>query len=114
MIAGRLTMRAHVERDQATATDSWGQPVAAAFAPIAVVKCFAWSPSGREIADGDKSAQLLDMRAMFALGADVREDDEIARITDRRGAVITAGRLKVDGPVQHKHTHLEANLRRIG
>ena len=111
---GRLTMRAHVERDAATATDGWGQPVAPDFQPIGVLPCFAWSPAAREFADGDTAAQLLDARALFARGADLRADDELAQITDRRGVVLFPGRLKVEGPVQFKHTHLEAALRRVG
>lgn len=115
MIAGRLTMRAQVERNQVTGTDAWNQPVAAAFAPIGEpLPCFAWTPDAREIRDGDKSAVIEDVRAMFAIGADIAEADEIAEITDRNGTVLFAGRLRVDGPVQFKHNHLEAALRRVG
>lgn len=115
MIAGRLTMRAHVERDQATAKDGWGQPVAPDFQPLAVLNCFAWSPSAREIADGDKSGQIEDVRAMFAIGADIAEHDELSAITKADGeTVLFPGRLKVEGPVQFKHNHLEAALRRVG
>jgi len=115
MIAGRLTMRALVERNQAVATDTWGQPVAPDFQPIGdPLPCFVWSNTSRELVDGQKTAMLEDMRALFALGADVREDDEIASVTDRAGTEIIPGRLKVEGPVQRKHTHLELALRRIG
>lgn len=115
MIAGRLTMRALVERNQAVATDTWGQPGAPDFQSIgAPVPCFVWSEFSRELVDGQKTAMIEDMRAMFALDADVREDDEISSVTYRSGVEITPGRLKVEGPVQRKHTHLEAALRRIG
>lgn len=115
MIAGRLTMRALVERNQATTSDTWGQPVAADFVSTGdSVPCFVWSDNSRELVDGAKSAMLEDMRAMFALGADVLEDDEISSVTDRAGTEIIPGRLQVEGPVQRKHTHLEAALRRIG
>lgn len=114
MIAGRFTMRADVERNGAAGQDAWGQPVAAAFAPLATVKCFIWSGSAREIVDGDKSANVEAVRGMFPLGTDLRADDELARVTDKRGQVLIAGRLKVDGPVQHKHNHLEAALVRVG
>lgn len=114
MIAGRLTMRAVLERNQATATDAWGQPVAAAFAPVGdPLPCFVWSNNSRELVDGQKIAMLEDMRAMFALAADVRVDDEISSVTDRRGIRIIPGRLQVMGPVERKHTHQEAALRRI-
>lgn len=114
MIAGRLTMRAAIERNTATGTDAWNNPVAETFAPLATIPCFAWSQTAREIRDGDKLARAEDLRAMFALGADVRGDDEISAITDRRGTVLIPGRLRIEGPVQRKHTHLEAALQRIG
>jgi len=115
MIAGRLTMRAHVERNEAAGSDAWNSPVAPAFASIgAPVPCFVWSSQSRKLVDGAKSALLEDMRAMFALGADVQPGDEIATVTDRRGIEIVPGRLAIEGPVQRKHTHVEVSLRRIG
>lgn len=114
MIAGRLTMRAAVERDQATATDSWGGPVAPVFASIGEpLACFIWSISADDIEDGGKVAQVETYRGLFALSADLRPGDEIAAVTDRSGAAVLPGRLRVMGPVQRKHTHLEAQMRRI-
>lgn len=115
MIGGRLTMRAAVERDQAVATDAWGGKVAPDFQSIGdPLPCFVYSKSGREVVDGDKTAVIEDLRVMFARGADVQPDDEIAQVTDARGNVLIAGRLKVDGPVQFKHNHVEAALERVG
>lgn len=115
MIAGRLTMRAAVERNQAVATDDWGGPVAPDFQSIGdPLPCFVWSRSSRELVDGGKTAMIEDMRALFALDADIREADEIASVTDRAGAEIIPGRLKVEGPPQRKHTHVEVALQRIG
>lgn len=114
MIAGRLTMRAAVERNTATGTDPHGNPVAPVFAAHATLACFVWSTSSRELVGDDRTAMIEDMRAMFALGADIAEDDEISSVTDRKGVTIIPGRLRVEGPVQRKHTHLEAALKRIG
>lgn len=115
MIAGRLTMRAQVERNVATGKDAWNQPVAPAFEPVGdPLACFAWSPSAREQTDSDKSAQVEDVRAMFAIGADIVEHDELASITNRAGTVLFPGRLRVEGPVQFKHNHVEVALRRVG
>lgn len=114
MIGQRLTMRAAIERSTAAGTDAWNNPVAELFAPLATLPCFVWSNTAREIKDGDKLARVEDLRAMFALGADLRAEDEISAVTDRRGAVIIAGRLRIEGPPQRKHTHLEAALKRIG
>ena len=115
MIGGRLTMRAALERNLTAAADDWGQPGVPDFQSTGEpVACFVWSRTSRELVDGGKTAQIEDMRAMFALDADVRAGDEIASVTDRKGTVIVPGRLKVEGPVQRKHTHLEAMLQRIG
>lgn len=114
MIAGRLTMRAQIERDVTTAKDSWGAPAAPNWQPLATVRCFAWSPTAKDIIDGDKVAAAADVRVMFALGTDVTEADEVAAITNIVGVTLFEGRLRVDGPVQYKHTHLEANLKRVG
>lgn len=115
MIGGRFTMRALLERKPVGANDSWGQPGAAdAVSTGDPLPCFVYSNATRQIEDGKTIAPIEDLRIMFALDADVRDDDEIASVTDRRGVTIIAGRLKVIGPVQFKHTHHEAALRRIG
>ena len=114
MIAGRLTMRAQVERNVAVDKDAWGQPAAPDFQPLGdPLPCFVWHETSAEIVDGQKTALIGDFRAMFALDADVAEFDELAGVTDRQGTVLIAGRLRVEGPVQRKHTHLELNLKRV-
>lgn len=114
MIAARLTMRAEIERNRASGTDAWGQPATPDWQPLGRIPCFAWSPASREVMDGDKVAGIEDVRIIVGVHADLREDDEIAEITDRAGRVLFAGRLRVDGPVQYKHNHLEAPLKRVG
>lgn len=114
MISGRLTMRAEVQRNTASGSDAWNNPVEPVFTALhAALPCFAWSDQSRELTDGGKTAMIEDMRAMFALDADIAEDDEIVAISDRQDNVIIPGRLKVEGRVQRKHTHLEAALQRI-
>ena len=115
MIAARFTMLALVERNQAITTDGWGQPDTPDFVSTgAALPCFIYSTGTSQIEDGQKIAPIEDLRIMCALGADLRDDDEIASVTDRRGTEIILGRLKVMGPPQRKHTHVEAVLRRIG
>ena len=113
MIAGRLTMRALVERNTATGNDAWGQPVAPSWSVLGTIRCFAWSNQSRELVDGDKTAMVEDMRMLVGLGADITENDELSAITDARGNVLIPGRLRVEGPVQRKHTHREVALKRI-
>ena len=113
MISQRLTMRAAVERIVATGNDGWGQPVTPDFQPYAELPCFAYTPSSRDLIDGDKVASVQDVRIMVAVGSDIEDSDEIAGITDRAGNVLFGGRYRVDGPVQFKHNHLEAPLRKV-
>ena len=106
-------MRAELERNTAAATDPHGHPVAPNFTPLATLPCWVWSRQAREVIDGDKTAVIEDLRALFPAGADVAEGDEIARVTDRRGVVLFAGRLRVDAAPQRKVRHLEAALKRV-
>jgi hypothetical protein len=57
---------------------------------------------------------IEDLRVMVSRTADLAEGDEITAVSDRNGNVLIPGRLKVEGPVQFKHTHREAALQRIG
>lgn len=113
MISGRLTMRAPVERNMATGKDGWNNPVAPDWQGIGPVSLFAWSNGSREVVDGTKTVEIEDLRALFALDADLRPGDELVQVTNRRGVVTVPGRLRIEGPVQRKHTHLEAALRRV-
>ena len=106
---GKMTMRALVERDTATGTDEFNQAAKPSFTVLATVPCWAWSRQRRAVVDGDKSALIEDMRAMFPLGADVAAGDEISAIQNRRGAVLFPGRLRIQ-TMQHKHDHQEAAL----
>lgn len=113
MIGQRLTMVAHVERNQATGKDAWNMP-AIDFAPHAQVPCFAYSKSADDVVDGKKSVTVQNLRMMFALGIDVREGDQIAKITDRSGAtILIPGPLRIEGAVEYKHNHQEAALVRV-
>jgi hypothetical protein len=116
-IAKRLTMRAEIERDTAAESGgagNWGQPPEPLFTPHACLKCFAWSPTATETQDGNKLAGVTDVRLLLQLSADVRDGDEVAQITNTRGVVLFAGRYRVLGEVQFKHTHLECNLKKVG
>ena len=107
-----MTMRATVERDQATATDQWGQPVKPDFAVIATLPCYAWSKQRRELIDADRSAVLEDIRAVFPKDADLNEQDRIAKIENRRGDVIFAGPLVVTSVVRRAERHKKVMLER--
>lgn len=108
-----MTMRAALERNVAIGTDPHGNPVAPDFQPLASLPCFVWSTRSREAVNAERRASVEDLRAGFPLGSDIQADDEIASVTDRIGLPVVSGRLRIEGPVQRKHTHLEVGLRRI-
>ncbi len=108
----RMTMRAVIERNTATAEDTYGHPVTPVFEAHATIPCWIWSRQRREVVDGSKTAVIEDLRVMFPLGADVQAGDKITSITDRRGAEIMAGEFMIE-PVQRKLNHLEAALERV-
>lgn len=113
MISGRLTMRARIVRAIEAGDDAWGNPLPPVLATVAEASpCFVYSNTARELVDGQKTAQVEELRAMFSLAADVRPEDEIAQVTDRAGRVLH-GRLRIEGPAQRKHTHQEVSLRRV-
>ncbi len=105
-------MRALVERDTSTDVDAYGHKVKPAFTVLATLPCFVWSRQRREVVDGSKTAIIEDLRAMFALGADVQAGDKITSIKNRRGTEIMAGEFMIEPP-QFKHDHQEAALERI-
>ncbi len=109
---GKLHMRAFVERDTASGTDSFGGPVKPIFTVLATLPCFVYSRARREVVDGGKSALVEDLHGIFALGADLNEGDEISDIKDRLGTVIMSGRFQIEA-IQRKHTHVEASLLRV-
>lgn len=106
-------MRAMVERNVATGVDGYGHPVAPVFQAHATVPCFAYTPSSNDIIDGDKVATVQDVRMMCAVGVDIQEGDRIAGITNKARAVLFAGPYRIEGPVQFKHNHVEAALRKV-
>ncbi len=109
---GKMIMRAVVERDTATGTDDFGQPVKPDFTTLATVPCWAWSSNERLVVDGDKLANVETFRAMFPKGADVVEGDEIVNIRDRRKVILFPGRFALQ-KIQFKHDHLEADLQAV-
>jgi len=110
----RMTMRADIERNTAEAVDGWNNPVAPVFTPhLSALPCYVWGRQNRAVVDGSKTAMIEDLRGLFPLGADLRQGDEIARVTDRRGETLIAGRLRIETPPQRRRSHLEAALQRI-
>ncbi len=107
----RMTMRAVRERNQTVTSDTYGSPEASVYAVPVSLPCWIWSRSRRDVVDGDKTVFIEQHRGMFPLGVDLIEDDIIADVKDRQGAVTVAGRFRVL-TIQRKHDHVEVALDR--
>lgn len=95
--ARQMTMRAVISRN-ASAADSYGHQAAPAeLSEVAVdVPCFVWVENKREILDGQKSAIVELIRAVFRHGTDIRRTDRIIELTNRKGDDILAGFFRND------------------
>lgn len=109
----QMTMRALVERNTASGSDDYGQPITPAYTVHGTFACRAWSEADRNLADGSKLALIEQIKAIFPRGADVAEGDEISAIQDRLGAEVFAGRMRID-TMQKRRGHKVASLEVIG
>lgn len=109
-----MTHRAIIERNAEAGTDPDGHPLPSIWEPYLTLPCRAYTKMRKEVIDGDKTAMIEDIKALFPLEAneDLSEDYRIAKITDRLGAVLFAGPLDIL-TVQRRSNHLEASLDRI-
>lgn len=108
-------MRAIVERNAAVATDAYGGAVAPSWQPHLTVPCYAWHASAPRglVADGAKTAFMQELLCAFPRATDVTERDRVARIEDRRAAVLFAGPYAILAPLRRRPGHLEATLERV-
>ena len=108
----QMTMRAFIQRDATVTKDAYGHKEAPTFGALATVPCRIWSRSKRERNDTRKFALVEEIRCGMPLGTDVTELDRLEKVTDRLGVTLWAGPLRID-TIQHKHTHIEMNVRGI-
>ena len=105
-------MRADLERNTEQDTDDYGHPATPDFSVIGRIATWVYSKARREITDGDKSTVVEDVRAFFAVGADVQQGDEISNIRDRLGQIVMAGRYRIE-TIQRKRRHQQAELLKV-
>lgn len=74
--------------------------------------CRTWHQSGREVTDGDKVVVVQDRRMIVPLGTDVTAADRIAVVTDRLGAEVFTGPMRIES-VGQREDHLELLLEAV-
>jgi hypothetical protein len=108
-----MTMRTSILRDQGT-VDEFGAEAASNFQPVATgVVCCCYYESGRLQINATESNPIGQLMLLIPLGTDLQADDQIGDVTDRLGAVLFTGPLKLVGPVGHRKDHLAVLLREL-
>lgn len=112
----RMTMRATIERNAVPLEDDYGQPGP----PDWVVQeedvaCYVWAGGagglgGRQTDAADNRTVVVDSPgAIFPTGTDIKDDDRLSTVTDRRGVELFS-ELYVDGTMR-RTDHLAVGLR---
>lgn len=113
MTRTRMIRRAVIERNIASGSDAYGQPIPPLWqVQAAAVPCWIWTRTKRVAVDALGTMLIEDIRALFPKGADVHEGDRVARFTDRLGVIVWDGPMEVQSLVP-RPDHLEAALRRV-
>ena len=107
---GRMTHRCWTERQSNTgARDPFGQPVTETTHPLSGQSCYWQARNDTFVADGDKLAAIANHMMIFPLDTDVRENDVVTAVKDRRGRSLKSNRLRVIGVVR-REDHVAAVL----
>lgn len=93
----RMTMRARVERDMASGTDPYGNPLPPDWQVLHdSLPCYLWTTAERVLA-GEVSAILSDHRMMVPRSTDIAVGDRVTRVSDRQGNALLERPMAVAG-----------------
>ena len=101
--------RATVERDTGTARDPFNSRVPAFEQVHNDLACYVQARMERTVADNDKFVAIADWLMLAPMDADLKEEDVVTKVTNRRGKVLFENRLRITGLVSLE-THQEAAL----
>ena len=88
-------MRAAIERNTASGTDSFNQPVAPSWTANGTIACYAWPESAKQVTAQGKLAVADVIMIAVDADADVLESDRISSIETRTGASVYSGPLEI-------------------
>lgn len=103
-----MTHRCDIQRDSSAGlgTDPYGNdPTPAWGAHLTDLPCRFWFEEGKTVIDGDKATELTIRMMIVPAGTDVTEDDRVLNVTDRLGASLADGPMRIDS-VGHRQGHL--------
>lgn len=111
-----MTNRAELRRNP-SATDAWNRPDLVPFdqmTSLGTVACHVHfksktDPGAILFVNDSKTARVDTMVGVFPRGLDIRTEDRLGDVKDRRGNVLFKGPLVVQQPIRRRG-HLEARL----
>lgn len=95
---GTMTMRAHVQRDQAAA-DPFGGKLSSNWQTLhAALPCRVWHTRQRSshVLDGDKIVEVIGLLLAVPTGTDITPKDRVVDVRDRLGTVLFPGPVNID------------------
>lgn len=108
-----MTMRAVVERDQASGRSPYNTPAKPDWQVLhTALPCRLWVHLTNEVPEDHRAARVEDVRCIVPLKSDIRRGDRIVRVEDRRGQVLFVGPFDVEDSIR-RPDHLELLLRRL-
>ena len=114
-VRARMTMRCSTERETPTVElNRYQQPITATVHPLTDSPCYWQAQSRQFVTTNEKLVAITTHVLLMPLGADVDEDDRITSITDRRGRVLKAGKLRIMPGGVRRETHLEVRCEEYG
>mgnify|MGYP006426207949 CR=1 FL=1 len=103
-----MTMRGELKRPE-TITDDWNRQTQSGLTSLGTTACRVYTGSAKLIIKDDKTAQVDELRVMFPLDTDVKAEDTLVNVQDRRGKVLFAGPFIVKTPLR-KVRQIQASL----
>lgn len=97
----RMRHRCTIQRNasRGTSTNPWGADDTADWqSHLTNLPCWFWQEGrgSRTVMDSDKVVEISVKRVMVPLDADVTEDDRVLSVTDRLGATVATGPMRID------------------
>ena len=103
-------MRCSTERQvESDAQDPYGQSIRTTATPLTAAPCYWQAQRERFVADGDKVVAVAEHLMLLPLTSDIREQDHVTAITDRRGRSLKSTRLRVMDVIR-RETYQEVML----
>ena len=106
-VQSRMTHRASIRREPERA-GPYGQPTGQMVTVVSNAPCFVSQNTDSRLLSVDRTANVETYQLLFPTHVDVRANDEVGPILDRRNQQLYGGKtVKVNTVVYHQNSHLQ-------